>query len=423
MGLTMREKQAVTKQLALSYQRASKGKRGEILDWLVELTGYNRSYAARVLRQRAKPKVLGRLRAGGVNITLVEDERTKRRKRRRSRPRRYGQEVLEALEKIWVICDCICSKRLAPYLEEIIPVLERWGELELEEEVRRKLLEISPATIDRLLAPVKKRYQLRGRAKTKPGTLLKDQIPIRTFSDWDEGQPGFVEVDLVSHDGGNARGDYIQTLDLTDVCTAWTETRAVKNKAQVWVFAALQEIMGRLPFELLGLDSDNGGEFINAHLVRFCDENKITFTRSRPYHKNDNCFVEQKNYSVVRRAVGYWRYDTEAELAVLNELYGWLRLYTNFFQPVMKLIEKTRVGSKVRKKYDQAKTPYRRVLESPFISREAKEELQQEYAKLNPVELKREIIRLQDRLSELARLKRGASAEEENPKALEYIFT
>jgi len=419
----MREKQAVTKQLALSYRKASKREKGETLDWLVELTGYNRSYAARVLRQRAKPKVLGRLKAGGVNITLVEDGRRKRRKRRRSRPRKYGQEVLEALEKIWVICDCICSKRLAPYLPEIIPVLERWGELEVEEEVRRKLLEISSATIDRLLAPVKKRYQLRARSKTKPGTLLKNQIPIRTFSEWDEKRPGFIEIDLVSHEGGDPRGDFAQTLDATDVCTGWTETRAVKNKAQVWVFAALMEIREVVPFEILGIDSDNGGEFINAHLVRFCDESKITFTRSRPYQKNDNCFVEQKNYSVVRKAVGYWRYDTEEELEVLNELYGRLRLYTNFFQPVMKLIEKTRVGSKVRKKYDQAKTPYRRVLESPFISREAKEKLQQEYAELNPVELKREIIRLQDRLGELAQSKRGASAEEENPKALEYIFT
>ncbi len=191
----------------------------------------------------------------------------------------------------------------------------------------------------------------------------------------------------------------------------------------MWVFEALQEVRERLPFELLGIDSDNGGEFINGHLVRFCDENKITFTRSRPYRKNDNCYVEQKNYSVVRRAVGYWRYDTEEELLVLNQLYDRLRLYTNYFQPVMKLIEKTRVGSKVRKKYDQARTPYRRVLESPFISREAKEKLQREYAKLNPVELKREIIRLQDRLGELARLKRGASAEEQKTEALEYIFT
>jgi len=173
---------------------------------------------------------------------------------------------------------------------------------------------------------------------------------------WDEKEPGFVEMDLVSHDGGSARGDYIQTLDLTDVFSGWTETRAVRNKAQVWTFQALKEIRGKLPFQMLGIDSDNGGEFINAHLLNYCKEQKITFTRSRPYKKNDNCFVEQKNYSVVRRAVGYARYDTEEELEVLNQLYESLRLYTNFFQPVMKLAEKERMGSKVKKKYDKAKT-------------------------------------------------------------------
>ena len=423
MGLTMKEKQAVTKQLALSYKKAGKKKKGELLGWLIQLTSYSRSYAARILRQRARPKVLGRLKAGNVNITLVEDERRKRKKEAREKPRKYGNEVFVALRKIWVICGYICGKRLAPYLSEIVPVLERWGELKVDEEVRGKLLEISPATIDRLLAPVKKQYQLKARTNTKPGTLLKHQIPIRTFSEWNERQPGFVEVDLVSHEGGEPRGDFIQTLDLTDVYTGWTETRAVKNKAQVWVFEALMEIKERVPFEILGIDSDNGSEFINAHLWRFCQQNKITFTRSRPHRKNDNCFVEQKNYSVVRRAVGYWRYDTKEELWVLNELYDHLRLYTNFFQPVMKLTEKTRMGSKMKKKYDQARTPFRRVLEASSISQEAKENLEQEYAKLNPVELKREIVRMQERLSKLARSKREESKEEQTIKALEYIST
>lgn len=223
MGLTMRQKQAVTKQLALSYQKAGKRKKGELLDWVIQLTGYNRSYAARVLQQRAKPKVLGRLKDGNATITLVADERTKRPKSRRSRPSKYGKEVLVALSKIWVICDGICGKRLAPYLSEIIPVLQRWGEVELDEQVRKKLLAISPATIDRLLAPLKRRYQLRARATTKPGTLLRHQIPIRTFSEWNEGRPGFVEVDLVAHEGGEPRGDFLQTLDLTDVFSGWTE--------------------------------------------------------------------------------------------------------------------------------------------------------------------------------------------------------
>jgi len=182
--------------------------------------------------------------------------------------------------------------------------------------------------------------------------------------------PVLWRVDLVSHDGGIPGPDVIQTLDLTDVSSGWTETRAVQNKAQVWVFAALQAIRARRPFPLLGLDSDNGSEFINQQLLRFCQAHQITFTRSRPYRKNDSCFVEQKNYSVVRRAVGYARYDTPEELQV--ELYEYLRLYTNYFQPVMKLVEKRRVGSRVQKRYDQAQTPYQRLLESPQLEGVAK---------------------------------------------------
>jgi transposase InsO family protein len=420
MPLTMKQKHAVTKQLALEYKRAGKKRKGEILDSVIQLTDYNRSYAARVLRERSRPRVLGRLKRDGVNITLVEDERAK--KKPKKRPRKYDKEVFVALRRIWVICDCICGKRLGPYLPEIVDALERWGELEINEEVRKKLIEISPATIDRLLAPVRKRYQLKARSNTKPGTLLKHQIPIRTFSEWDEARPGFVEIDLVSHEGGDPSGDYIQTLDLTDVCTGWTETRAVRNKAQVWVFEALQEIMNKVPFAILGIDSDNGSEFINGHLYRFCKEHKITFTRSRPYRKNDNCFVEQKNYSVVRKVVGYQRHDTEEELEVLNELYDYLRLHTNFFQPVMKLIEKLRIGSKVKKKYDRARTPYQRVLESSFISRQTKEKLEQEYAELNPVRLNREISRMQDRLSKLAWVKRRVNKDEQRTN-FEYIST
>jgi len=422
MPLTMKEKQAVTKQLALEYKRAGKQAKGKILDTVIQLTGYNRSYAARVLRERAKPRVLGKGRKGKVAITLVEDERTKRKKRSRRRKRKYDKDVFVALRKVWVICNCICGKRLGPYLPEIIPVLERFEELEISQEVRHKLLEISPATIDRLLSAVKKQYRLKARTTTKPGTLLKHQIPIRTFSEWNEKRPGFVEIDLVSHNGGDPRGDYAQTLDMTDVCTAWTETEAVKNKAQVWVFAGLEKAAERFPFQIKGIDSDNGSEFINDHLFRYCSENEITFTRSRPYRKNDNCFVEQKNYSVVRKAVGYRRYDTEEELAALNELYATLRLYTNFFQPVMKLTEKMRIGSKVKKKYDRARTPFQRVLDSDFVPKEAKEALREEYAKLNPMNLQREISKLQDRLDALSRAKNGAKQKELNTN-LEYILS
>lgn len=402
MELTMRQKQAVTRRLAQEYQKASKKRKGQLLDALVQLTGYQRCYAARVLRQRSRP--------------LPPRPRT------RNRPPKYDREVFRALGQIWVICDGICGKRLAPYLPEILPVLERCGELTLTAEIRQKLLQISAATIDRLLAPVRKRYQLRPRATTKPGTLLKHQIPIRTFSDWDEARPGFVEVDLVSHDGGIPGPEVIHTLDLTDVHSGWTETRAVKNKAQVWVFAALQQIRARLPFPLLGIDSDNGSEFINDQLRRFCEQQRITFTRSRPYRKNDSCFVEQKNYSVVRRAVGYARYDTPQELEVLNELYEHLRLYTNYFQPVMKLVEKRRISSRVKKRHDRARTPYQRLRESPHLSPAAKRRLEAEYGRLNPVELKRQIERLEGRLSELGQRKRAVRCLEER-KELEYILT
>jgi hypothetical protein len=257
MGLTMKERQAVTKQLALEYKRATKKEKGKILDSLIQLTQYNRSYAARVLRRRARLVVLGRGSVDGVKVTLVEDERTKRRKKRRKRQKTYGKDVLVPLQKIWVICDGICGKRLAPYLAVIVPKLEQLGELPLDRKVRRKLVGISPATIDRLLAPTRKRYQLRSRSQTKPGTLFKHQIPIRTFSDWDDLRPGFVEIDLVSHEGGNARGDYAYTLDATDVCTGWTETEAVRNRSERWVFAGLERALCRFPFEIRGIDSDN----------------------------------------------------------------------------------------------------------------------------------------------------------------------
>jgi hypothetical protein len=295
--------------------------------------------------------------------------------------------------------------------------LERMGKLKLERETRRKLLSISAATIDRMLAPSRKRYLLRARSQTKPGTLLKHQIPIRTFADWNELRPGFLEIDLVSHEGGNPRGEYAYTLDATDVCTGWTETEAVRNRSQHFVFAGLEAAMARLPFEVLGIDSDNGGEFINNHLVRYCRLNEITFTCSRPYRKNDNCFVEQKNYSVVRRTVGYCRHDTPAELKVLNELYALLRLYTNYFQPSMKLIEKTRIGSKVKKKYDAAKTPYHRAMTSQWISKQTKRELRTIYATLDPAALSRDISKRQDELGVLV----ASKIEAQQQVHLEYI--
>jgi hypothetical protein len=326
--------------------------------------------------------------------------------------RTYDEDVERAPIRVWLIMDCICGKRMAPILKEIIRVLVHYKEIRIDRGTRKKLCKISASTIDRLLADERKKQTLRGKSHTKPGTLLKTQIPIRTFSEWDDRRPGFVELDLVGHDGGDASGDFAHTLDVTDISTGWTETQAVKNKAQVWVFEALKDIRNRLPFDLIGIDSDNGSEFINYHLLKFCSEQKITFTRARSYRKNDNCFVEQKNYSIVRRAVGYMRYDTEEELKILNEIYGYLRLYTNFFQPVMKLIEKRRIGSKVMKKYDTPRTPFQRVIESPHISEDRKEVLKKQYASLNLAALKRTITKLQDRLLKLVSLKKQSGKQE-----------
>ena len=247
--------------------------------------------------------------------------------------------------------------------------------------------------------------ELKSRSGTKPGTLLKHQVPIRTFCEWDESKPGFIEIDLVSHSGGDEQGDFCQTLSATDVCSGWTETEAVQNKAQVWVFEGLTRIRARLPFALLGIDSDNGSEFINKHLVAYCEREGISFTRSRPYRKNDNCFVEQKNYTVVRKTVGYMRHDSSKELEILNRLYCYLRLYNNYFLPSMKLSQKTRIGSKVVKRYEEPKTPYQRLLESPSIDRRVKQRLRVEYDKLNPAQLKREIMCLQQLLWKAVRNK------------------
>lgn len=385
----MSERRSVAKVLAARYRKASKKQKGGILDELIALTGYNRWYAVALLRGHGKTIQVTR------RVRLLGDLG---RSPKRIRPRIYDGVVLERLKRIWVILDYLCGKRLAAILPEVVPVLERHHEIALDAATRNKLLAISPATIDRVLAPERRKFALRGRSGTKPGTLLKHQIPIRTFAEWNDTQPGFVEIDLVGHEGGVAGGDFCQTLDVTDVASGWTESQAVINKAQVWVFTALTEIRARLPFPLLGIDSDNGSEFINAHLLRYCQQEKITFTRGRAGKKNDGCFIEQKNYSVVRRAVGYARYDSARQQQLLNLLYGHLRLYSNYFLPVMKLLSKERTGAKVKKTYDPAQTPYRRLLASPGITRHTRHRLDAEYATLNPAQLKREITRLQDLL-------------------------
>ncbi|WP_324669519.1 integrase catalytic domain-containing protein [Geochorda subterranea] len=386
--LSLPERRAVVRELAERYRKARKKEKAQILSQLQQLCGYNRSYAARALRQASRP--------GSRRVARVRVHRT-------GRPPVYTREVKEALVKVWAILSFPAGKRLAPFLPEVVPILERWGELSLTPEVRERLLRISAATVDRLLARERQRLQIKGRSGTKPGSLLKGAIPIRTFAEWDDTHPGFLEIDLVGHDGGNPKGDFAQTLDMVDVATGWTVTVAVPNKAQRWVLEALKRTLPAFPFPIRGIDSDNGAEFINAHLKRFCESRCLTFTRSRPYQKNDSCHVEQKNWAVVRHYVGYLRYDTPEQVALLNTLYPELRLYTNFFQPTQKLVRKERHGARVRRIYDAPATPYARVLASPDVSEADKAALRALYATLNPAALRRRITALQEQLRELTR--------------------
>jgi hypothetical protein len=376
--MTRNGKRELLEAIRTRYRQGSKAEKTHILDEFVHNTGYHRKYAIRLLNQRVKRK----------------------HRKKVGRRKEYQGEVVIALIKIWAICDQICSKRLHPFLPEIVEVLERQGELVLSPETKQSLLKMSRATIDRCLRPERHRPR-RGLSTTKPGTLLKQAIPVRTFTEWDDARPGFVEIDLVAHCGDSTHGEYINTLTAVDVTTGWTECLPLANRSQRQVSAAILLLRQRLPFPLLGIDSDNDSAFINDNLYRYCEKEEITFTRSRPYKKNDQAHVEQKNWSVVRRLIGYDRYESPQALALFETIYEDVRLYINFFQPVLKLIDKHRVGSKLIKHYDTARTPYRRVLESPEVVDKDKKSLRQLYATLNPVTLRHRIDENVERLWQL----------------------
>ena len=316
----MGQRKAVTRQTALRYQSAKKKDKAQILNELCALTGWHRDHARKALRTALIPEPAAQ--------------------QQKPRTRQYQPEDIQALLKIWAVLNAPCGKRLAPVLGEMVDRLMACGELRITEACRYRLVRVSAATIDRVLAPHRALYQVKGRSRTKPGSLLKARIPVRTWRDWDDARPGFVEIDLVAHDGGNASGDYAHTLTVTDITTGWTENRAIRNKAYKWVEQAMIDIIDSFPFPIVGIDSDNGSEFINHHMVTFCTQREITFTRARPGHKNDGAHVEQKNWTTVRQIVGYHRYRGDAQLDVLNGIYALLRLHTNFFLPQQKLIEK-----------------------------------------------------------------------------------
>jgi hypothetical protein len=325
MGLTLAERRAVTETTANRYRLASKRGKGRILDELCANTGWHRNHARKALTAALKPKIVAP---------------------RNPQPLKYGPDVIAALTICWTVLGMPAGKRLAPMLAELVAVLRYFGELVIDEDTAVLLVSMSAATIDRRLAGERAKYRLKGRCTTKPGSLLKSQIPVRTWADWDDARPGFVEIDLVGHDGGNPAGPHAFTLTVTDIATGWTENRSVPDKTAKCVRIALNDIAAKMPFPILGVDSDNGSEFINDHLLQWCTRRQITFTRARPGNKNDGCHVEQKNWAVVRTVVGYHRYDTAAELLLLNEIWQLQSKLTNYFYPQQKLISKVRAGAK-----------------------------------------------------------------------------
>ncbi len=297
------------------------------------------------------------------------------------------------------------GKRLAPILGELVPVLRQHGELDIDEDTAALLIAMSAATIDRRLAFARSRLVLKGRSHTKPGSLLRSRIPMRTWADHDENTPGFVEIDLVGHEGGNSRGEFCFTLTVTDIATGWTENRTVRNKAQIHVFAALTDVVEHLPFPIRGIDSDNGSEFINDQLFRYCQDQQLKFTRSRSGNKNDGAHVEQKNWTHVRQLVGYLRYDTRAELLLLNKIMALQSLIGNHYYPQQKLLTKVRDGAKITKTYDTATTPYPRITAHPDVLALPKRRLATIHTSFNPAAVQRQIQALCDELLTLATAK------------------
>jgi hypothetical protein len=317
----------------------------------------------------------------------------------RGRPKkRYGPDVQAALEILWAVSGYLCSKRLVPGLPLLLGMMEAHKETLWTQATKEKLLKLSTATCDRLLRARRKSFAPRGRCMTKPGTLLKSQIPIRRWDDWTETEPGYCEGDLVHHCDNDVSGEYLHTLTITDVLLGWTEIEALRNRSEVTVKCGIESIRSRLPYPVKGLDFDGGGEFINAILFRYCKEHRILFTRARPGKKNDQCKVEQKNWTVVRQNVGYDRFEGDGACRALRAFYRVLRLQVNFLQPSMKLVSKERVGARIRKKYDKAMTPCQRALEHPCVPHEVKKALRQELESINPAHTAREIMRLRGEL-------------------------
>jgi hypothetical protein len=369
----------LTAAVVARYAAGTRADRGRILDEFTAVTGFHRKHAMRVLR------------AGGTGS--ISGPRPGRRV--------YDDAVREALIVLWEASDRICGKRLRPMVPVLVESMERHGHLQLAAEVRTRLLAMSAATMDRALKQAKGANGGGARRRSSP-TALRRSVPIRTFDGWNDPAPGYVEADLVAHSGPTAKGSFVQTLTLTDIATGWTECAPLLVREQTLLTEVLGEVRKLMPFVLLGFDSDNDSVFLNETVRDYCAACSIEFTRCRPYRKNDQAWVEQKNGAVVRHAVGYRRLEGLDAAAGLARLYGSLRLFVNHFQPSFKLASKARDGAKVKKRYHPPATPYQRLLADPRTSHEARRRVEAVHETLDPVRLLREIRTAQQRLVKIA---------------------
>jgi hypothetical protein len=362
-----------------TYAKASKKERTAIVDSFTASTGYSRKHAIKLLQNSPKKASV----------------------RGKGRSRKLEQEGMDALKLVWQTSNRICGKRLVTFLPEAVENLEQCGHLKISKKARDQLLAISAATIDRVLKGEREKVP-RSLSHTKRACLVKSKVPIRTFAEWNNVVPGFFEIDTVAHSSSDPNGPFLSTLNMTDIATCWTIPVTIRRKTALDVISALEKVKKNLPFPLLGLDFDNGREFLNEDVVSWCEKQKYTCTRSREYKKNDQCHIEQKNRTAVRNFVGRERYSGTKSMRILRELYEVLALYFNFFQPCQKLLEKKRNGAKSYKKHDKAKTPYTRVLENSNVSQEDKAALMAQRAELDMLGLFNKLQELQRKLKELA---------------------
>jgi len=345
MELTLVMRKAITKAQVAKYRKATKSEKAAILDAVCATTGWHRDHARKAMR------------------LLLNPPRPKPAPAPRAPRLTYSEDLISALVQCWAVLDGPCGKRLKASLPHTLDNARRHGHVTISDADAAALLTMSAATMDRRLAPYRQGLIARGTSLTRPGSMLKNSIPLKTWQEWNDTLPGFLEIDLVGHEGGDNNGEFYYSLDAVDVATGWNEVITVRSKGERIVAAGLRELQLRFPFAVLGIHSDNGSEFINHHLAKWCTQQEITFTRGRPSRSNDQAHVEQKNFSIVRRNIGYYRYDNPRELDLLNQL--WLAESTigNLFTANQKLISKTRTGARVTKKHDNGLTPLQRILQ------------------------------------------------------------